>query len=65
MSGISDLLDLVDLPCGGGRFINQRLTLYDYMHIYIPTHTNIDINIHNCWSPESNLCMISPTKPTG
>ena len=27
MSGISYLPDLVDLPCGGGLFINQELTL--------------------------------------
>ena len=27
MSGISYLLDLVDLPCGGGLFINQRFAL--------------------------------------
>ena len=28
MSGISYLLDLVDLPCGGGRFINQESALF-------------------------------------
>ena len=26
MNGTSDLLDLVDLPCGGGRFINPVFT---------------------------------------
>ena len=35
MSGISYLLDLVDLPCGGGGFINPVFALDGDLSIYM------------------------------
>ena len=40
MSGISYLLDLVDLPCGGGWFINQRISLHKSSYTVPSGHNN-------------------------
>ena len=55
MSGISDLLDLVDLPCGGG-VINRRFALPCFVFRYKPKLKQLPADTFWCKGRLIQIC---------